>query len=366
MFCVRCGNRISDDARFCNSCGAPVSAPGRDDGAARGAGARTPDLKGFVNNARETFNKNADLNNDGRVDPADASAAARQISDSVREGSGAIRERIDGLRKDTELKTLRPVFREDLKEGTDFYLPKLIRVSEADDRHKRSPLCRGSVGHETEKQGLRFLTVYPNTIGAFDLDFYPNAGHELYYSDPFVQGRYLELNNYFNLLRKARVSELERISQSLGATYFKVSLVYSSSQKASSSGGVRVGVGLPPLPFADLKTDVGVRSEADVRGEADQTVFSESVFTGHAPVRPELVYFRNDPDIENLIHLRLSDNPVKHREYHLAVGRSSGLAAKEAQKIKVALLQIGCSVNSDLVKNAENEERLTLYYKVDF
>lgn len=52
--------------------------------------------------------------------------------------------------------------------------------------------------------------------------FYPDSGDEFYYIDPSERNRYISLDEYFSYLKVARINELQKIAQDLGAKHFKV------------------------------------------------------------------------------------------------------------------------------------------------
>lgn len=46
-------------------------------------------------------------------------------------------------------------------------------------------------------------------------------------------------------------------------------------------------------------------------------IAAESTFIGHEPIRPNLKYLQHEPDILNLIELRMGDKPITHKKWRL-------------------------------------------------
>ena len=112
-------------------------------------------------------------------------------------------------------------------------ISKLIRVTEIDKRHAESDVCRGSIGFVSDQKNLRIVNIYKDNIAAFGLTFYPDTDYELYYVDPCDRDKYIALDEYFNYLKVARVTELQKIAQDLGAKHFRVTY---KEQKTTFSG----------------------------------------------------------------------------------------------------------------------------------
>ena len=104
-------------------------------------------------------------------------------------------------------------------------------------------------------------------------------------------------------------------------------------------------------------------SEAPVADESTPVVPEKPVAK---PVEPKLVYFKKDPQILNLVSLRMSDNPLTHQVYTLVLSNSSGIKVKDAIKIDAALSAMKCSGNATLTSEAESESRRFFEYEIDF
>ena len=120
-----------------------------------------------------------------------------------------------------ELKSLRPIFEDDL-DSPEFALSKIIRVADIDKKHAESEVCNGSIGYISEHKDVRILNIYTDKADMYGITYYPDRDSEIYYVDPFDRDRYVALDDYFHYLKVARVNELQRIAQDLGAKHFRV------------------------------------------------------------------------------------------------------------------------------------------------
>ena len=184
--------------------------------AAIGAG---KNAKAFLGKTKDTIIKAVDQNGDGSFDFKDVSAMADSIGNAAQNAANAMRDNAEARNREKERKALQPVFLEDL-DSTDFTLSKLIRAVDIDKKHAESEVCKGSVGFISEQKELRIVNIYKNMIGAFGISLYPDADSEIYYIDPSDRDKYIALDDYFGYLKIARVNELQKIAQDLGAKHF--------------------------------------------------------------------------------------------------------------------------------------------------
>lgn len=320
------------------------------------AGARK-NAKAFLGNTKDTIIKAVDQNGDGSFDFKDVSAMADSIGNAAQNAANAMRDNAEARNREKERKALQPIFLEDL-DSTDFTLSKLIRVADIDKKHAESEVCKGSVGFISEQKELRIVNIYKNMIDAFGISLYPDADSEIYYIDPSDRNQYIALDDYFGYLKIARVNELQKIAQDLGAKHFRVTY---REKKASitkndmkAKGNVRVGA-------ADAERNFSISDNANIE------VAAEMQCLGHAPIEPKLLYLRGEPSIQSLIALRMDENSqIFHQEFSLKLSNSSGIKEKDAVKIDAALKAMKISGNTTVVSEAQSESRRFLEYEVDF
>ncbi len=293
-----------------------------------------------------------DQNSDGKLDLKDISILRDQWS-----------EKKEQARRESDMRTLCPIFEEDL-DSADFLMPKLIRVVEMDKKHEDSDVCQGSIGFESVHKDLRIVNIYPDKAAAFGLSYYPEMDTDLYYVDPSDRDHYIALDKYFNYLKIARVSELQRIAQELGAKHFRVT--FKEQEKSFTANNMKGKIAAkgpgPGLQHGDSELSHEAKSNSFSRVE----IAAEMECIGHKPVEPKLVYFKNDPQIQSLISLRMSDNAMTHQIYTLVMSNSSGIKVKDAIKIDAALAAMKCSGNTTVTSEAESESRRFFEYEIDF
>ena len=184
----------------------------------------------------------------------------------------------------------------------------------------------------------------------------------MYYINPSDRDHYIALDEYFDYLRIARVNELQKIAQDLGAKYFKVT--YLEEKKTLSSHSLKAqGKGI-------LKKTGKINADAEHSDSekmySKSEVVAEMHCVGHDPIEPKLVYFNNNQTIRNLINLRMADNTMTSQKIMINCSNTSGIKTKDAIKIDAALKSMKCSGNTTMVSEAQSEERRVFMYEIEF
>ena len=326
--------------------------------AAAGAGKAAA---GFFNKAKSTVVNALDQNGDGEFSLEDVSVFTSSVKAAVKESSDKWTDKQSQLKREKDLKTLRPLFEKDV-DTPDFSLPKLIRVAEMDEKHAESEACQDSIGYIFTGKDLDVMTIYPNRIADFDLRFYPDIESEMYYVDPTDRDHYIALDNYYNYLKIARISELQKIAQDLGAKHFRVT--YKEHQKAINANDAKAKINAKAPGKATGNLDAEHHRIEDSFSKIE--IAAEMECIGHKPTEPNLVYFRKDPQIQNLVSLRMSDNAMTHQVYTLELCNSSGIKVKDAIKIDAALSAMKIDGNASITSEAQKEMRRIFEYEIDF
>jgi hypothetical protein len=316
----------------------------------------------FMGKAKDTVVKRVHRNGDGALDLPnlkDASAFAGGIGNAAKNAAGAVKGSVEAKSHELALKTLQPIFADDL-DSADFLMPKLIRITEVDKRHAESAVCQGAIGFMSTQKGLKVINIFRKNVDAFGLTFYPDLESELYYVDPSDRDRYLALDDYFDFLKVARVNELQKIAQDLGAKHFRVTF---KEQKTSFSEHAAKAA-------ANLKSPhISVDAAHDLASTAVSMVeiAAEMDCPGHAPTQPKLFYLQREPSIQTLIALRMDKtSPISHQKYTLKLSDSSGIKEKDAIKIDAALKAMKFTGNATVTSEARHEARRFLEYEIDF
>lgn len=317
--------------------------------------------KAFWGKAKETIVNAADQNDDGSLDLKDVSVIAGSISNAAKETATSVIMSAGEKHRELERKLLQPIFVEDLN-NADFLLSKLVRIAEMDKRHAESEVCTGSIGFISDQKDLKIVTIFKDKVDAFGLTFYPDTDSELYYVDPSDRDRYIALDDYFNYLKIARVNELQKIAQDLGAKHFCVTYKEQkttfSSKNANAKGTVK---------YAGDSATIEAAHELASTDISTTEVAAEMNCPGHAPVEPKLCYLQREPSIQTLITLRMDkDSPLTHQKYTLKLSNSSGIKEKDAIKIDAALKGMKISGNTTVTSEVRNESRRFFEYEIDF
>lgn len=313
---------------------------------------------GVLEKTKSAIAKVADQNDDEKFDMQDVSLVASKVGKSVKNGAAALKEGAEERTRALELKSLQPIFAEVLDER-DFVLPKFIRVANRDKKRAESQVCKGSIGYYSDPKGLRLVNIFLDNLEMFNLVFFPDCNSEFYYVDPIDKNRYIALDDYFNYLKVERISELQRLAQSLGAKHFRVTY---KEEKTSVAEKI-------------IKANINVQGVAAGNGERNlsETKFdtieiaADMECPGHAPNRPDLKYLQKDPAIRTLIDMRMDEHsPLSHQKFMLKLSNSSGLKESDAVKIDAVLKSMRFTGNTSIVSEARNEARRYFEYEIDF
>ncbi len=180
------------------------------------------------------------------------------------------------------------------------------------------------------------------------------------YTNP-VTNNNLEVlvDEYFSYLKVARINELKKIAQDLGAKYFKIT--YKEEQTAFSEKKAKAHIKSMVVDKADAERESSQKKYTTI------DVAAEMTFPGHAPVKPQVKYLQRDPSIQTLIAMRMDASaPLLHERYLLNMSHSSGMKENDAVKIDAVLKGLKFSGNSTVASEAKNESRRYFEYEIEF
>jgi hypothetical protein len=299
-----------------------------------------------------------DQNGDGTLDWKDAAILAETVSNNTTNMINGAKEMAVNMQR----QALRPIFAEDLDSDV-FPKIKLLRIIKRDKRREENAVCKGSIGYFSNQKSLEVINVYRDSVDAFKFTFYPDADSEIYYVDPSDWHKYIALDDYFSFLKEARINELQRIAQELGAKHFSVTF---KEQKTSFvSRNVK----------AKAQTHLGgEQSSGDAEYDLSSTavdideIAAQMDCPGHAPTKcPELFYLSGEQGIHTLIKLRMNEvSPISHQKYTLNLSTSSGIKEKDAVEIDAALKSMKFSGDVTVASEAKKEARRFFEYEIDF
>lgn len=317
---------------------------------------------GIFSKAKDAVVSAVDQNGDGKLGLDDVSFVSDSVKATVKENSKKWSDKQEHKRREKELEALRPIFESDV-DKPDFSLPKFIRLAEIDELHEKSDVCKNSIGFIFSGKDLDITTIYRDKTGIFDLQFDPDTDSELYYVDPTDRDQYISIEKYFNYLKIKRISELQRIAQSLGARHFKV--IYKEKQAASSGSDIKGGISRKAK--GSQSAGIEAAHHAHEYNSSKVEIAADMDCIGHPPKEPDLVYFRKDPQIQSLVAMRMDDNTLVHQHYTLNLIESSGIKKTDAIKIDAALGAMNKVKGSAFVTSeVEKEMQRVFEYEIDF
>lgn len=289
------------------------------------------------------------------VDKAELDKHAKELVDAVVVAAQSLAEVINNGKDSWNLKRLKPIFINDLN-GMIF--SRLVRIVEREKKFDID-VCKGSIGYWDTCKGERWMNIFKDSVSKFGLDFYPNDEVNFYYVDPTNKDSYIVLDEYFDRLKQVRVSELQKIAQDLGAKYFRVTYIKErttlSKKAANGKGSIhKKGNGSAQMNATEQKYD-------------RMDIAAEMSFPGHEPVMPHVRYLKYDPNIENLIKMRMDPKgPLNHQTLNIKLSSSSGLKETDAVKIDMILKSLKMAGNTTVSSEVQNEAKSILEYEINF
>lgn len=342
-------------------------------------------VKKLAGSTQKSIVSAMDRNGDGKLNAADFGLDKESLKEfgektkktaakaglALKTGRDKLGQAISDTKTEMELKTLRPVFRDELPwlaipdvDSDDMLLnvtrvPSLVCVVGHDKRRDESVVCRGSVGYWTTIKDVEILNLYEEYAKDIGIELYPNVAQTFYYIDPYRTNCYVCLDDYFDYFKRAHVSELERLARDLGAKRFRI--VFKEQKKTFVKHKKQAEV-----KAADKKGSI-THEQVSTEGGTTE-VAADITFEGcGTPREPQLVYFKNERDIEELVRARMeSGNPIKSKDYHFRCSRLSGMTEKAAAKLDGVFAQLKCSGTATISSEAQRESRTELEYHIEF
>lgn len=312
--------------------------------------------KGLLEKSKDITIQVIDQNGDGKIDLTDVSEIAESVGNTMKKSAQTLRETAEEKSRMLEVKALNPIFLETLND-TEFNVSRFVRITERNRKHAESEVCKGSIGFVSEQKGLRMVNIFRDSVDTFGLLFYPDCSSEFYYVDPSDRDCYIALDDYFGYLKLARINELQKLAQDLGAKHFRVT--YKEEKTAFSEKKAKGNV--------KARGTVDIEHNYNDKKYSTVEVASEMTFPGHVPVNPMVKYLKHDPSVKTLISMRMDETaPLLHQKFMLKLSNSSGIKESEAIKIDAVLKGMKCAGNATVVSEVQNESRRYLEYEIDF
>lgn len=286
--------------------------------------------------------------------------AAKKISEKTASITGNLSSYITKKKLEKYL----PIFESDIDRES-FRHERVIRVVNYDSRLDIEP-CKGSIGFYEKSADRKIPTFYTKYVENFDLTFFPHLSESVFIADPCIEGRYIEIDEYFSYMKQVRVNELTLIAQSLGAKHIDIKLRTVNKKSSSKHFGISASV-----PEVEVLTE-GNASKTQTSSSKETVDIWASTdfkagFRNANPVIPVVIYFKNESDIQSLIKMVLeNNNKLKKRTYCLKASSSSGISLNEAASIGASLNGIKIKAGAAFENAAKTENEAILEYTIEF
>ncbi len=253
--------------------------------------------------------------------------------------------------------TLMPIFDNQIPE--DYSIYPVVNIVNTDEKRSKSKACNGSIGFKTEAKDVNVLNIYTSKVNLFPIALGVDPKEGVYYANPYIPNEYIESSQYAIYLKEERVRELVNIADSLGAKKVSVAFVTKENKKEEQNVKLDLKIG---------KNKSKIEAEQKLRESLKLSIVKSETYKGHDhPVRPNLVYYKNVKNIEELIEKRINGtNQLLNHSYSIAYATLSSAKKKEAVKIDNALKILKLGVSESLSVCSEVESELVLNYKIEF
>ena len=279
------------------------------------------------------------------------------VSKDVKDIGSKLGQQLTTTKMEMDKKRLCPIFAEDINER--FQLPPMIRVVTYDKR-KENSVCDGAVGFLTKNKEMIILNIYNEYANILGIEYAPHFQDGIYYVDHCNKKLYINLEDYFGYLKKARVDELSMLAQDLGASKVKIELKEqkrsNSNENVKASASYKVSIGATHNSSNNQFTNIEVAAEINFSGQSE-------------PVEPRLTYFKHESDILALVKMRMNPNTknqILSKTYSLQYNNTSGIKVSDAANIDSAVKSLNCGGSVSVMKEAKDESKTILAYSIWF
>ena len=286
-----------------------------------------------------------------------ATEAKDKAAEAVKDSSVYVADKAVQAKHDYDLRRFRPLTKDQL-ESAIRTMPEMVHIVDWDKRTEEE-VCKKAVAFNDGTKEMRVISVLTKNASLMNASFYPDIQEGIYYQDPSNPNYYINLNDYFDYIKKAKVHELNRIAQDLGAKHIKIILKAEKKMFVQNKGKIGVSAG---------KKGKTESSHSDSNTQfVSLEVASDKKYKGHEAKMPELHYFKNEPDILNIINRRLDkNNPIYSDTETFKYSNSSGIKKNDAVKIEGMLKKFKIGGNASITSEVENEEKLFFEYQIEY
>lgn len=316
---------------------------------------------------------NNDLKNRIKSSAAKLEEDAKKVLEVMQEKANEAGKKISQIKYDIDERIINPVTITDMcEEG--FEMPNLVRIFE-DDKKMKNEVCKNAVGFIDKIKEIKILNLRLKDLPKINehkliggkLIFEPYITESLYYNDPYQTNRFIDLDNYFDFIKTGTLNELERIAFDLQAKHILIDSYEEKKSFISVKGKKHIGA---QDKVEEIPVKASQESSANVEFSLAKTIEIHKELDmsgGNNPKEPNLLFFKGNSDIKNLIEMRMSpDTKIYHKTYMLKYSSIIGINTNIASKIDAAIAFYKLNSNTSISGEIEDENRLYLKYDIDF
>lgn len=258
-----------------------------------------------------------------------------------------------------------PVFPEEYRDPH-YDLPHMI-VIEDEDQRKGIDVCEGAIGWLSVAHGTEVLHLYHAFVGESGLVFHPlpQIGG-VYMLDVSGTGRFMSLEGYFQEVQKEKMAELQNVAYCLGAKYCKLETHEVQVERTAAKKKTKLTARAGALDAVSATAE----AERNETAKEDRRMLFERRFSGSdEPERPQLRWYKSSIEINNLIEMRCSEQPVNEiHEYVVNIDCRSSASLNQARAanidkvLKGLKISLGASLKEESVRESSQAMVFTILF----
>lgn len=294
-----------------------------------------------------------------------ATDASKKAVEDVQKGAKALSDKAKNDSYNRRIKKYNPLFPDEYR-CADFHIPNMIMIRD-DAERKGIDVCEGAIGWLNNDSEIEVLCLYDEAVEMSGIQFLPAPVCDgVYYVDSFDKNCYIRTDYIFQKAHEERLAELKHIAYSLGAKSCSIEISESVQESIVDKKKMDISGKLPEK--TSLKISAKSEQNLSYQDSVKRSGKITAKFDGNVtPKRPELKWFANDKNIQNLIEMRCTEgNSIQSEILELSGSSSAAMAQKTACAIDCTMSKIGAKSNSTMENQSIKENTSTLIFRIKF
>ena len=276
------------------------------------------------------------------------------VAEFVKGAGEGVNEFMNEKKNESLMETYQPVTAEVLNDD-DFKAPKIVYIVDV-DKHSDVEIFKGALGYRPKIAKSRVFELIKDRSKSTPYVFIPNSFGGIYYQNPYKENEYIKVKEYFEHIKNERIEELKRVAHAIGAQSIEIRII--EDEKKKIQAGAKKDLKGPKTK--DVKINSGISAGlqySDINSKDMEYVAKFNKKEGFIPERPELVYFKNDSSVKNLIDMALSDNPLMDVTYKIESSQSKDMSISAAAELDAVLGKLSLNDSVSMKASVEKEQR---------